>query len=105
MRNPIVKTALCAAALLALVGCPDTDPPQTIRGPLDLTYTVETSPSRTSGTGRKPVKVNAIHFYESYIVFERTTSGGEVLPVEKIRHLSWSKSDSGLATKDYDQRR
>lgn len=91
MRNPIVKTALCAAASLALVGCPDTDPPQTIRGPLDLTYTVEGRPPTTWETSPTPVKVNAIHFYESYIVIETTTSGGEVLPVDKIKLLSWSK--------------
>jgi len=85
----LIQASLLTASLL-LVGCKESDAPQTIHGPLDLWYKVETSPSTTVGSGTNPVKVKALHFYDNYIVFE-TTESGMILPVDKIRSLHWSR--------------
>lgn len=84
---------------LALAGCnkcttsstPDADPhpPKTLRGAMDLYYEIQTSPTSTRGTGDAPIKVSAIHFYETYIVVEESGSGGLVLPIAKIKELRW----------------
>jgi len=85
---------------LTLAGCtdsstssapdPDPSPPQTLRGAMDLYYELQTSATSTRGTGDTPMKVSAIHFYETYIVVEEPVSGGLVLPIAKIKEFRWS---------------
>jgi len=88
--NRLIQASVVSASL-ALAGCSDTDSPQTVRGPLDLRYNLQMSPSQTGGTGSKPEKVKAIHFYESYIIVETTESDGKVIPVDKIISFTWSR--------------
>ena len=94
-------------SLLAFAGCSDgkissapdtdpeqtapeaTDPPKTLLGPFDVYYTLQTSPSTTSGTGSDPEKVSAIHFHETYIVIESSESGGRILPLDQIKSFWW----------------
>lgn len=98
MRKPLHKLfqlAIVTSSLL-LVSCsdrprPQTGPPQTIPGPLDLYYTLQTSPSTTAGTGTKPEKASAIHFHDTYIVVEDTESGGRILPIDKLKHFTWRR--------------
>ena len=86
----LIQVSIVGASL-ALAGCADSNSPQTVQGPLELRYTIQTSPSTTGGTGSKPVKVKAIHFYESYIVVEINESDGKIFPVDKIREFNWSR--------------
>ena len=83
--------------LTATAGCKDNatsrvsedEPPRTLRGSFDVYYSVQTSATEGEGTGTTPKKVQAIHFYEEYIVIEYPDSGGRVFPLDKIRHFSW----------------
>ena len=107
VRRLLQVAVVCSS--LTLAGCtnsstssaPDADPhpPQTLRGAMDLYYEVQTSTTSTRGTGDTPIKVSAIHFYDTYIVVEESGSGGLVLPVAKIKELRWSGGPrSGPAT-------
>ena len=100
-ENVATLCSVAAATLsLALTGCSnstassaniDHSPaPRTVRGSFDLYYTLQTSPSSTGGTGNQPEKISAIHFYETYIVVERTKFGNRLLPIDKIIDLRWN---------------
>ena len=67
----------------------EVDPSKTVPGPLDVYYTLQTSPSSTAGTGRTPMKASAIHFFDTYIVVETPESGGHVFPSDKIIDFDW----------------
>jgi|GEM_PF-1470707 len=67
----------------------EADPAKTVLGPLDVYYTLQTSPSSTAGTGRTPMKASAIHFFDTYIVVETPESGGHVFPSDKIIDFDW----------------
>ena len=104
MRKTIKKLLdiACFSFVLVLAGCleeetlrPESDPEQadpskTVRGPLDVYFTLQTSSSSTAGTGRTPMKASAIHFFDTYIVVEVPDSGGRVFPSDKIIDFSWS---------------
>ena len=105
MKKPIRQLfKVCVVSSLLLVaGCSEentsstpetgteqTDPPKTLLGPLDVYYTLQTSPSSTAGTGRTPMKASAVHFFDTYIVVEEPESGGRVFPSDKIIDFSWS---------------
>jgi hypothetical protein len=66
---------------------------------MDLYYELQTTPTSTRGTGDTPMKVSAIHFYETYIVVEEPVSGGHVFPIAKIKEFRWRGGPrSGPAT-------
>lgn len=67
----------------------EADPSKTVLGPLDVYYTLQTSPSSTAGTGRTPMKASAIHFFDTYLVVETPESGGYVFPSDKIIDFDW----------------
>ena len=67
----------------------EANPSQTVSGPLEVFYTVQTSPSSTAGTGSKPMKASAIHFFDTYIVVEVPKSGGRLFPSDKIIDFKW----------------
>ena len=98
MRLSSISLPLAAATLvLAMAGCsespapepPAPEPPKTLRGSFDLSYTIQTSPNSTAGTGSNPQKINAIHFFDQYIVVEYARSGGRVFPIEQLREFRW----------------
>jgi hypothetical protein len=90
LTNILFQIAL-VSSLFALAGCSDdTDPVKTLRGQFDVYWTLQTSPTRSGGTGQYVDKVSAIHFHDTYIVTEGPDAGGRILPIDKIIDFRWS---------------
>ena len=85
--------SICVAIILA--GCDDerepshSTPPSTIRGSLNVYYSVQTSETEGYGTGNTPDKATAIHFYDEYIVVETAKGSGRIIPVRQIKNFRW----------------
>lgn len=90
---PAVLSICFLAAVMVLVGGCDGDseqlPSNKIKGPLKVVYEVQTSPTGTRSTGDKPHEAKEILLFEQYVIIKSKHGSAELLPVDKIKKLSW----------------
>lgn len=93
LKNGATLTICLLATVLILAGGCDGDseqlPVYKIKGPLKVFYEVQTSPTGTRSTGSSPHEAKEILLFEQYVIIKSKHGSAELLPVDKIKSLSW----------------
>lgn len=60
----------------------------TVEGRFTVEFMMQTDSTSTQGATLG--EITSLHFHERYVVVEDADGAGRLLPLDKIRHLSWT---------------
>ena len=94
----ILLLAMCVCMACACAGCinhkddqAEPAPPATLIGNFLIHYDLQITESGGVGTSNDhPMKAQAIHFYNDYIVIEPKRGSGKLIPIRQIKDFRWN---------------